>query len=247
MIEGKGGKYYGVKGEPLFTVPRNDGALSFINANKDDYYVGEPLKNGRFEVTGPHKMKGALAFNSAHYSQADVDALQKLANKKGQPLPKNPKGVTVSDHDKRQAREWRREIGQNYRKNRDTLSDCCVADSCAIKKDEDGIYRGPDGQPLVYVKGRGSQKMFLDLNASPQEYYLQGLPHGSNKGDPLVTKGPLALPKKSWVKGEHTSPADTKFLSSIANGVPYETSRSHPLFGRLNALFEKWLKRRLEA
>jgi hypothetical protein len=81
-----------------------------------------------------------------------------------------------------------------------------------IRRDKDGTYRGPEGQPLVEVKLEDGNTAFVDPNTN-QFYLSDGQPGLFGTVQALPAQD---LPPGSRFSNSHFSDADVKELSRIA-------------------------------
>jgi hypothetical protein len=82
-----------------------------------------------------------------------------------------------------------------------------------------GVWRSPQGQPLVNVQLKNGITAYVD--PSSNRYYLakEGKASIPFIGGPrLNAHGPLSLPQGTRFSGDQFSVADAKMLSNIANG-----------------------------
>lgn len=203
------GRVVGPEGQPLAQVKLDDGRTAYVDPNTNQYYLankGGPLGGlgfGGVSATGPIDLPPEAQFSNSHFSEADVRAVERLSNRPVEP------GVTLKQADRKAARGWSDSLSGNGR-----LLDSPKTPNAQLTRGQDGIMRGPEGEPLVQVKLRDGNTAYVDPNTN--QYYLQGQRFGCF-GSNTVTKGPFSLPPGAQVSNSHFSDADVRALQREAN------------------------------
>lgn len=85
LPRGVNGEVVGPEGQPLATVRLKDGRTAYVDPNTNQYYLAEqptfgPKYGGSVKVKGPLSLPADAQFSNSHFSQADVNAIGKIAN-----------------------------------------------------------------------------------------------------------------------------------------------------------------------
>ncbi len=85
LPRGVNGEVVGPEGQPLATVRLKDGRTAYVDPNTNQYYLADqptfgPKYGGSVNVKGPLSLPADAQFSNSHFSQADVNAIGKIAN-----------------------------------------------------------------------------------------------------------------------------------------------------------------------
>ena len=125
--------------------------------------------------------------------------------------PAPQKGTTLNKKDRANAKDLAQQLRDARPKQGGEVE---------FLRTQDGITRGPEGQPLVRVSLPNGRSAYVDPNTN--QYYLSvrspivfRLVPGATP--PVAVKGPYTLPQSARFTNSHFSDADVRALTALAS------------------------------